>query len=266
MDQPDSVQIPDNILSRLRSARHAMALTGAGISAESGIPTFRDPGEGLWSRYSPEEFATERGWRRDPRLVWGWYTHRRRVARAAQPNPGHQALARLAGYYPDFAVVTQNVDGLHAHAGSPIVYELHGNIHRFKCSVEGTPVTYDDPDDDNPAAWEALERGEAPPVPTCLACGALVRPDVVWFGEPLPLEPYLRAEAAAAACDVCFVVGTSALVYPAAGLPWIARANGALVIEVNPETTELTPDADLSLRGRAGVVLPRLVDLILATS
>jgi NAD-dependent deacetylase len=264
VDHPFPVLIPDDILARLRSARRAMALTGAGVSAESGIPTFRNPGTGLWSQYSPEVFATQRGWNRDPRLVWAWYTHRRRIARAAEPNPAHRALARLANHYPEFAVVTQNVDGLHHRGGSPIVHELHGSLHRFKCSVEGTPVAYADHDDGNPAALEALERGETPEVPHCPACGALVRPDVVWFGEPLPPKPYLFAEVAALSCEVCFVVGTSALVYPAAGLPEIARRRGALIVEVNPEETELTPDADLSLRGPAGVMLPRLVERIIA--
>lgn len=254
--------IPAAILARLCGARSAMALTGAGISAESGIPTFRDPGTGLWSQYSPEEFATPRGWRRNPRLVWGWYTHRRRLARAAQPNAGHLALARLADLYSDFTLVTQNVDGLHARAGSRDVVELHGSLFRFRCSVEETPVAYDDPLDADPEAMAALERGETPEVPRCPACGEMLRPDVVWFEEPLPGEPYAAADAAASACDVCFVVGTSALVWPASMLPLFAQRHGALLVEVNPEATELTSRADLSLRGPAGTILPRLVALI----
>lgn len=259
-ESEDTVQ-PD-ILTRLRAARRAMALTGAGISAESGIPTFRAPGTGLWSQYTPEEFATPRGWRRNPKLVWGWYTHRRRLARRAEPNAGHRALAALADYYPEFTLVTQNVDGLHARAGSRDVLELHGSLFRFKCSADDTPIDYDDPEDGDPAAMEALERGEGPDVPVCPDCGALVRPDVVWFEEALPQEPYRRAEAAARACDVCFVVGTSALVWPAAGLPLAARSHGALLVDVNPEPTDLTRHADLSLRGPAGAVLPPLVKLI----
>lgn len=254
--------VPDDILARLRSAKRAMALTGAGISAESGIPTFRDPGTGLWSQYSPEEFATPRGWQRNPRLVWGWYTHRRRLARAAQPNAGHRALAHLADFYPNFTLVTQNVDSLHTRAGSRNVVELHGSLFRFKCSEEHTPVEYDDPLDGDPDAMAALEHGETPEVPRCPRCGALVRPDVVWFEEALPTGPYAAAEEAADQCDVCFVVGTSALVWPAASLPVQARERGALLIEVNPEPTDLTRRANLSLRGPAGVILPRLVEMI----
>jgi NAD-dependent deacetylase len=239
-----------------------VALTGAGISAESGIPTFRDPGNGLWSQYSPEDFATPRGWRHNPRLVWGWYTQRRRLALHAEPNAGHEALAALADYYAEFTLVTQNVDGLHTRAGSRDVLELHGSLFRFKCSADGAPVDYDDPEDDDSAAMDALERGEGPEVPTCPRCGALVRPNVVWFEEALAEEPYRRAEAAARACDVCFVVGTSALVWPAAGLAVTARSHGALLVEVNLEPTDLTGTIDLSLRGPAGKILPELVKLI----
>jgi NAD-dependent deacetylase len=262
MSSESTIAVPPALLLCLRAARRAMALTGAGVSAESNIPTFRDPGKGLWSQYSPKDFATPRGWRRNPRLVWGWYTHRRRLARRAEPNAGHVALAVLADYYAEFTLVTQNVDGLHARAGSRDVLELHGSLFRFKCSADGAPVNYDDPEDDDPAAMEALERGEGPDVPPCPRCGALVRPDVVWFEEALPEEPYWRAEAAARACDVCFVVGTSALVWPAAGLPLAARSHGALLVEVNPEPTDLTAKTDLSLRGPAGLVLPQLVKLI----
>lgn len=265
-DSPDLAipAISAPILARLRSAASALALTGAGISAESGIPTFRAPGTGLWSQYRIEDFATPGAWRRNPKLVWGWYTHRRRIARAAQPNPGHRALAALEAYYPDFTLATQNVDGLHTRAGSASVAELHGNIHRFRCTAEDVPIEWSDPEDDDPAAMERLERGEGPDVPACPRCGALLRPDVVWFEEPLPDEPYRIASMAAARAEVCFVVGTSALVYPAAALPGLARRAGALVVEVNPEPTELTPHADLSLRGPAGVILPALAGLIVA--
>jgi NAD-dependent deacetylase len=263
-NDPADIAIPAPILARLRSATAALALTGAGISAESGIPTFRAPGTGLWSQYRITDFATPGAWQRNPKLVWGWYTHRRRIARAAQPNPGHRALATLEAYYPDFTLVTQNVDGLHTRAGSTSVAELHGNIHRFRCTAENIRVGWTDPEDDDPAAMERLERGEGPEVPTCPRCGALLRPDVVWFEEPLPDEPYQIAAMAAAHTDVCFVVGTSALVYPAASLPLLARRAGALVVEVNPEPTDLTPHADLSLHGPAGVILPALAMLIVA--
>lgn len=262
MSAESALVVPPATLTRLREARRALVLTGAGISAESGIPTFRNPGTGLWSQYSPEDFATPRGWRRNPKLVWGWYAHRRQVVRRAEPNAGHRALAELASYYSELTLVTQNVDGLHTRAGSRDVVELHGSLFRFKCSIEEIAVAYADPEDDDPAAIEALERGEGPDVPLCPRCGALVRPDVVWFEEALPAEPYLRAQAAAQACDVCFVVGTSALVWPAASLPLQARAHGALLVEVNPESTDLTGQADLALQGPAGVLLPRLVKLI----
>src|SRR5262245_3048809 len=142
---------------RLRGARSVMVLTGAGISAESGVPTFRAPGTGLWSRYRIEDFATPDAWRRDPKLVWGWYTHRRRLARHVQPNAGHLALKRLARAYPQFTIVTQNVDGLHSRAGSQDVVELHGSLYRFRCSAEGTSIAYQDPEDDDPEAMERLE-------------------------------------------------------------------------------------------------------------
>lgn len=256
------LSLPSDVLARLRTATSVMALTGAGISAESGVPTFRAPGTGLWSQYRIEDFATPRAWKRDPRLVWGWYTHRRRLARRVQPNAGHLALARLDDFYPDFTVVTQNVDGLHTRAGSRRVLELHGSLFGFRCTAEGIPIPYDDPDDENPEAMERLERGEGPEVPTCPQCGELLRPDIVWFEEPLPADVLWRAQAAAEQCDVCLAIGTSAQVYPAAALPQTARQRGALIIEVNPEETELTSQAHLSLRGPAGLALPQLTALI----
>lgn len=258
----DDLNIPEPVLSRLRGAQRVIALTGAGISAESGIPTFRDLGSGLWSRFDPDQIATPQAWRRNPRLVWGWYASRRMQAHRVAPNAGHLALARLADFYPRFSVVTQNVDGLHVRAGSRDVIELHGNIHRVKCSAEDTVVEWTDPQSEDPAALDALERGEGPDVPVCPTCGALLRPDVVWFGEMLPVDAYRRAEELAATCDACLVVGTSAVVQPAADLPRIARRAGACVVEVNPEETEISAWVDLSLHGPAGVVLPQLVDLI----
>ncbi len=263
-DTPDepTLAIPDGVLARLRAARRVMALTGAGVSAASGIPTFRAPGAGLWSQYSPSVFATPRGWARDPQLVWGWYTHRRRLARRAQPNAAHTALAALGAYYPAFTLVTQNVDGLHQRAGSQHVIELHGSLYRVRCSRDDTPVDWQDPDDDNPAALEALERGETPPVPHCPDCDALLRPDVVWFEETLPEAAFAEAEEAARQCEVCLVVGTSALVWPAAGLPLTAQRRHALIIEINPEHTDLSRRADLAIRLPADVALPQLVRLL----
>lgn len=220
-------------------------LTGAGVSAESGIPTFRDAQTGLWSRFRPEELATPEAFARDPRLVWEWYEWRRGLVAGAAPNPAHRALARVQAIVPGFTLVTQNVDGLHARAGSTDVIELHGNIHRNRCFAEGVPI----------ADWAPADT----PPPRCPRCGGPLRPDVVWFGEPLPAEGLARADAAARDCDVFMSVGTSAAVYPAAQLPLTALAAGACVIEVNRDPTPLSAAATFALHGQAGEILPRLV-------
>jgi NAD-dependent deacetylase len=229
----------------LRGARAVAVLTGAGISAESGVPTFRDAQTGLWARFDPHELATPAAFARNPKLVWDWYAWRRLRAAEAQPNPGHRALVAMEARVPRFTLVTQNVDGLHARAGSRNLVELHGNIARVKCSREHTLV----------AKWE--DDGEH--VPRCPRCGALLRPDVVWFEEALPAPAMAEADAAARECDLLLVVGTSAVVYPAAALPLTAREAGANVAEINPEPTPLTPLADFVLRSAAGVALPALV-------
>ena len=222
-------------------------LTGAGVSAESGVPTFRDPG-GLWQRFRPEELANVEAFLANPELVQGWYAHRRRVVEDVAPNAGHAALAALerwvVGRGGDFLLATQNVDGLHQRAGSERVVELHGSITRAHCIACETPA------DASAAGGGAL---------TCAACGGLVRPDVVWFGETLPEDAIGRATEAAAHADVYLSVGTSGAVYPAAGLPQIARQSGAYVAEVNPEPSEIAPLLHESVRGRAGEVLPALV-------
>jgi NAD-dependent protein deacetylase/lipoamidase len=253
MDEP----IVADLLQRMRAARRIVALTGAGVSAESGLATFRDPQTGYWSRFNPQELASREGFSRDPRRVWAWYLARRRKAAQASPNPAHYALARLQDIYPDVVVVTQNIDGLHARAGSREVVELHGSLAGFRCFTEDVPVDYTEPAgtppivDDDPTSW--------PDVPLCPQCGGMLRPDVVWFGEPLPVAVWHRAEECVRASDLCLIVGTSAIVYPAAALPMVARRAGALLVEVNPEPTELTAEADLSLRGPAGEMLPWLV-------
>jgi NAD-dependent deacetylase len=230
----------------LSGARFVAALTGAGISAESGVPTFRDAQTGLWSQFNPLELATPDAFARNPKLVWDWYAMRRDAVGCAQPNAGHRALAAIERRLPKFVLATQNVDGLHQRAGSNDVVELHGNITRVKCSREGTlKATWDEPADGQP--------------PRCAVCGAFLRPDVVWFEEMLPADALARAEAAARACDILLVVGTSAEVYPAAALPHYAQQAGAIVVEINPGVTALTPRADYALRGNAGVVLPALV-------
>lgn len=254
--------VSDVLLQRMRAARRVMVLTGAGISAESGLATFRDPETGYWSRFNPDELASRDGFVRDPRRVWAWYALRRQKMRAAAPNPGHYALARLQDIYPEVAVVTQNIDGLHARAGSRDVIELHGNLAHFRCFEEDIPVEYDEPADTAPIRDD--DRDSWPEVPRCPRCGGRLRPDVVWFGESLPGEQWNRAEDSALACDLCLVVGTSAMVYPAAVLPTMARRSGALLVEVNPEPTELTRTAALSLRGPAGEMLPWLVERITA--
>ncbi len=229
----------------LREAGAVTVLTGAGVSAESGVPTFRDAQTGLWARFDPHDLATPGAFARDPKLVWDWYAWRRARAGQAQPNPGHRALVAMEGRVPHFTLVTQNVDGLHARAGSRNLIELHGNIARVKCSREHRIV----------AAWD--DDGEH--VPRCPRCGALLRPDVVWFEEALPAAALAAADVAARECDLLLVVGTSAVVYPAAALPSTAREAGAKVAEINPEPTPLTPLADFVLRSAAGVALPALV-------
>jgi NAD-dependent deacetylase len=219
-------------------------VTGAGISAESGIPTFRDAMTGLWEQFRPEDLATPEAFERNPELVWQWYEWRRDLIRKVEPNAGHRALVALARRVPRLTLVTQNVDGLHQRAGSPSVIEYHGNILRDRCTLEQV-VTQRSED----------SRGV---LPRCASCGGLLRPDVVWFGEPIPREPMLLASAAADDCDVFLSVGTSAQVYPAAGLADIALDHGAVVVEVNPAATELTTRATIALQGPAGRVLPEL--------
>ncbi len=237
--------IPDELARALRNARHPVALTGAGISAESGVPTFRDALTGLWARFDPRELATPGAFARNPRLVWDWYAWRRERVASALPNAGHRALVALEQRVPGFLLVTQNVDGLHAAAGSRRLVELHGNIARVRCSREGTIVD----------AWSD-DGAEAP---RCPSCGAYLRPDVVWFEEALPAQALAQAEAAARSCDVMLVVGTSAEVYPAAALPRYAQQAGAAVVEINTAATALSDSADYVLRASAAQALPALV-------
>ena len=242
----DHLTLAREALSRARSIA---VLTGAGISAESGIPTFRDALTGLWERFKPEELATPEAFLAHPKRVWEWYAWRREKVAAALPNPGHVALAELErkciARDANFTLITQNVDGLHQVAGSRNVIELHGNIRRVKCFDHHHPVD----------AW--AESGQIPP--RCPHCGSMLRPDVVWFGELLPDDALETAMRAARSCDVFLSVGTSAVVEPAASLPLVARQAGAMVIEVNPETTPLTAAAQISLRGAAGAILPPMV-------
>lgn len=239
--------VPRPLVDALRTAGRIAVLTGAGISAESGVPTFRGP-EGLWRRYRPEDLATPLAFARDPALVWEWYRWRRQRMAAVSPNPGHFALARMEARRPGFVLVTQNVDGLHAAAGSRNLVELHGNIWRDRCTSR-PPHRFDR------QFGEGTEG--AMEIPRC-HCGAPLRPDVVWFGEGLAPGDLEAAIEAFREADLALVVGTSSVVYPAAALPGVAKSAGALVVEINPDETPLSGEADVVLRGPSGVVLPEL--------
>ena len=219
-------------------------LTGAGVSAESGVPTFREAQTGLWEQYDPLQLATPEAFARDPELVWRWYRWRRDLVASAEPNAGHRALAELQSLVPRLTLVTQNVDGMHQRAGSADVIEFHGNLFSDRCSAEGRIV----------------QATADEPVPLCPECGSYLRPGVVWFGEAIPEDALHASFAAAADCCVFLSVGTSALVYPAAGLADVAREAGAFTIEVNPSPTGQSESYSASLRGNAGKVLPQLVE------
>ena len=236
--------IPEQLVTALRDARHVCVLTGAGVSAESGVPTFRDAQEGLWSKYRPEELATPDAFLADPVLIWRWYRWRRDQVAEAEPNPGHHALAELAELVPRLTLVTQNVDNLHQRAGSRNVIEFHGNIFADRCFADGSLQVADD---DNTS------------VPVCPECGSNLRPGVVWFGEAIPEHALNESCAAAADCDVFLSVGTSSLVFPAAGLAEVANEHGAMVVEINPNPTALSAGFDFALAGNSGTVLPKLV-------
>ncbi len=233
----------EEILRRRRRETKIAVLTGAGISAESGIPTFRGE-DGLWKRYRPEELATPEAFARNPALVWEWYDWRRQIIARSQPNPAHRTLAEMEEFFPRFTLITQNVDGLHQAAGSRRVLELHGNIWRVRCVKEGI----------------VTENREVPlrEIPPRCRCGSLLRPDVVWFGEPLPRDILEEAFAAAEDCEIMLVIGTSALVQPAASIPLVALRCGAAIVEINPHETPLSPYATEILRERAGKALPAL--------
>jgi NAD-dependent deacetylase len=235
--------IPDALIDALRDARHVFVLTGAGTSAESGVPTFRDAQSGLWEEYDPLDLATPEAFLRDPELVWKWYRWRRELVAKADPNPGHVALVQMATLVPKLTLVTQNVDGLHQRAGSSDVIEFHGNLFENRCFVEGCLV---DSDCDGS-------------VLTCPGCGGDVRPGVVWFGEAIPEHALGQSFASAADCDVFLSIGTSSLVYPAAGLAELARKAGAIVAEINPETTGMAAGFDFAIAGKSGTILPDLV-------
>lgn len=236
--------IPARLTESLRAAQYVAILTGAGISKESGLPTFREAQSGLWARYRPEDLATPEAFERDPLLVWEWYTWRRGLVAQAEPNAGHLALVELERRVPHLTLITQNVDGLHRQAGSDHVIALHGDINRTKCSREGIIVE----------SWEKTEE-----VPRCPHCNTLLRPDVVWFGESLPGDTLEAAFEAAHSSDLFFSIGTSSVVEPAASLPREALRHGATVVEVNPLSTPLTPYATYVVQAPAARALPLIL-------
>lgn len=238
--------IPPEVAQQLRQAQRVVVLTGAGISAESGVPTFRDAQTGLWAQYDPHQLATPQAFMRNPKLVWDWYAWRRDLVTKVVPNPGHYALVAIEQRVPNFNLVTQNIDGLHRKAGSHEIVELHGNIFRVRCFTENVLV-----EDWNDLIGKGL--------PHCPNCGGFLRPDVVWFGETLPVEALAHAVKASQSADFFLVVGTSGIVQPAASLPFEAIDRGAMLVEVNPEPTPISPYVSYTLRGAAGIILPALV-------
>lgn len=236
---------PPELISLLSRTSNLVALTGAGVSQESGLRTFRDSQSGLWAQYKPQDLASPQAFARDPKLVWDWYAWRREAIKGARPNAGHYALAEIEKKNPQFTLITQNVDGLHRMAGNQNILELHGNIQRVRCSECSRFAD----------SWD--EDSET--VPCCDHCDGLLRPDVVWFGESLPRDQLERAVEASRACDVYFSIGTSGVVQPAASLAHSAKSNGAIIVEINAETTPLTEKADFFLQGKSGEILPALV-------
>jgi NAD-dependent deacetylase len=246
-----------NSASSLRAARRVVVFTGAGVSAESGIATFRDALTGLWSRFNAEDLATPEAFRRDPALVWTWYESRRQQVLNSQPNAAHHAIAALAQQVPQFRVITQNVDDLHERAGSAGVLHLHGSLFAARCFDCAQPA---------PAGWDKaahpVDSRRLPP-PKCQHCGGPVRPGVVWFGEQLPQDHLTQAFDLASQCDVLIAIGTSGIVRPAAELPSAARSSGATVIQINSQPGNLDAVCHHTLRGQAGELMPQLLHMLM---
>lgn len=242
------MNFPPELIQFLKKADRVSVLTGAGVSQESGLRTFRDAQAGLWAQYKPEDLASPGAFARDPKLVWDWYAWRREAIKGVRPNPGHYALVDMENKISKFTLITQNVDGLHRFAGSRNVLELHGNILRVRCAECGTftEIWGDDSED----------------VPRCESCGGMLRPDVVWFGEALPRAELESAVGAAREAQVFFSIGTSGVVQPAAALAHAARNKGSVVVEINAEPTPLTPKTDFAFHGKSGEILPELVKAV----
>lgn len=245
-------ELPSDLVDCLRSASRVAVLTGAGVSAESGIPTFRDAQTGLWENHDPMQLASPEGFDADPALVWDWYQWRRKLISESRPNAGHVALAEMAGGFDSFVLITQNVDGFHQLAGSEGVLELHGNIQRSICSKTRKAI---DPD------WLERHSDHRPP-PSPHHQQGLARPDVVWFGEALDETTLEAAYSAAGECDLMIVAGTAGAVQPAATLPFVANQSGARIIDINPEATEISRIADWHLAGPGATWLPALVQAV----
>ncbi|RMD50232.1 MAG: NAD-dependent deacylase [Ignavibacteria bacterium] len=238
----------EELVDKLLDAENVLFFTGAGISAESGISTFRGK-DGLWNKLKPEELASFDAFMKNPDMVWEWYQYRRKIIHRAKPNAGHKSIAKFQDFFKEVNVVTQNIDNLHQRAGSENVYELHGSIERNYCV-------------DCRREYNSPNFGFDDKVPHCTYCGGLIRPDVVWFGEVLPQNVFAAAENKASQCDVCFVVGTSAVVYPAAYIPITAKNSGAYLVEINIEETEISSMVHLNLFGKAGEVLPKIIKML----
>lgn len=238
-----SIQIREKTLETLKNAASVAVLTGAGISAESGVPTFRGK-DGLWNNYRAEELATPSAFAKDPKLVWEWYSWRRELIRDLEPNPAHHALSELENRFEQFSLITQNVDGLHNKAGNQKIVELHGNIWKVRCTKEGK------------ISWNDEKFSSLPPL---CECGAVLRPDIVWFGEALPGDSISKALEQSRGTDFFFVVGTSGVVEPAASLPLVAKESGAYLVEINMEKTPLSGFMDDMYLGKAGEILPSFV-------
>jgi len=244
MGEGANIKIDRSLIDSLKDAESIVFFTGAGISSESGIPTFRGK-EGLWNKFKPEELANFNAFMRNPELIWEWYNYRRKIVHEAKPNAAHLTIAEMQNHFKDVTVVTQNVDNLHRRAGSKNIFELHGNIEKNFCI--SCKKNYD----------KDLDFSHG--VPQC-DCGGLIRPGVVWFGEFLPEDQFRGGELAAMKADVFFVVGTSAVVYPAAGLVYTAKASGATIVEINIEETEISSSVNYSYFGKAGEILPRIFE------
>lgn len=240
------INLSEEFTEKLSVSKRIVFFTGAGISAESGIPTFRGK-DGFWNKLKPEELANFNAFLRNPQMVWEWYNHRKKIIRDSKPNAGHLAITEFEKYFDDVTVITQNIDNLHRRAGSRKIFELHGNIERNYCIKCHTYYN------------EELDFSEG--VPKC-KCGGLIRPDVVWFGEFLPADQLEESEKATIKSDIFFVVGTSAVVYPAAGLVYTAKQTGAFLVEVNIEETEVSSIVDASFFGEAGKVLPVILEKV----